>query len=124
MIFLGLMAIIFIAFPAFFVRLFIDDPIVIRSGVMCLRIIAYGYVFYALGMVMVQAFNGAGDTVTPLWINLFCFWALEIPLAYTLAHGAGLGPNGVFWAIACSESTMAVLAILLFRRGTWKLREV
>jgi Na+-driven multidrug efflux pump len=71
-------------------------------------------------MVVAQAFNGAGDTLTPTRLNFFCFWCLQIPLAWTLAHPAGLGPDGVFWAVCASESVLAVAAILLFRRGSWK----
>ena len=94
MIFMGLVAIIFILFPGFFIRIFIDDPNIIASGAVCLRIIAYGYVFYAMGMVMVQALNGAGDTGTPTLINFFCFWMLEIPLAYFMALRWGVGFAG------------------------------
>jgi len=72
----------------------------------------------------VQAFNGAGDTWTPTWINLFCFWLWEIPLAYVLAIRLGLGPRGVFAAIAIAFSTLAVVSALLFRRGTWKRKRV
>ena len=124
MIFLGLVAIAFIAFPGFFVRFFISDPLVIRSGIICLRIISYGYVSYALGMVMIQAFNGAGDTGTPTMINLLCFWFIEIPLAYVLSILLGFGEKGVSVAIIIAESMMAIIAFLLFRKGTWKLRKV
>ena len=124
MVFMGFMAIVFIVFPGFFIRIFIDDPDIIASGAICLRIIAYGYVFYAMGMVMVQALNGAGDTGTPTLINFFCFWMLEIPLAYFMAMRWGVGENGVYWAIIIAESIMTLIAALTFRRGKWKLRKV
>ncbi len=124
MIFMGLVAIIFILVPGFFIRIFIDDPNIIASGAVCLRIIAYGYVFYAMGMVMVQALNGAGDTGTPTLINFFCFWMLEIPLAYFMALRWGVGENGVYWAIIIAESAMTLIAAVAFTRGKWKLRKV
>ena len=122
MIFLGIIALVLITFPSFFIELFIKDLDVIKSGADCLRIISYGYVLYALGMVMVQALNGAGDTGTPTVINLFCFWLLEIPLAYILAIVLGLGEKGVYMAILTAESVMAITAMLMFIRGKWKLR--
>jgi putative MATE family efflux protein len=124
MVFMGLMAIVFIIVPGFFIRIFIDDPDIIASGTICLRIIAYGYVFYAMGMVMVQALNGAGDTGTPTLINFFCFWMLEIPLAYFLALRWGVAENGVYYAIIIAESIMTLVAALTFMRGKWKLRKV
>src|SRR5690606_40725403 len=89
-----------------------------------LRIITLGYFFYAYGMVLAQAFNGAGDTMTPTWMNIICFWLLEIPLAWFLAMTLGWGANGVFASIAISESALAVLSAVLFRRGRWKLVRV
>jgi putative MATE family efflux protein len=124
MAFLGSVGLVFIAFAEPLIGMFTSDPAVASVGVNCLRIVSYGYVFYALGMVVVQAFNGAGDTVTPTLINIFCFWLFQIPLAYLLAHPLGFGPNGVFVAIAVAESVMAVVATLLFRRGSWKEREI
>jgi len=124
MIFLGLVAIVFIAAPSFFIQLFISDPDVIKSGAICLRIISYGYVLYALAMVLIQAFNGAGDTGTPTLINLFCFWLFEIPLAYVLAIKLGFEEQGVYYSIIIAESIMAITALILFRRGKWKLRKV
>jgi putative MATE family efflux protein len=124
MVFMGLVALIFIMYPGFFIRIFIDDPDIIASGAVCLRIIAYGYVLYAMGMVMVQALNGAGDTGTPTLINLFCFWMLEIPLAYFMALQWGIAENGVYYAIIIAESIMTLVAALIFRRGKWKLRKV
>jgi len=124
MIFLGLIAVIFIAWPGLFIQLFIDDRAVIDAGALCLRIISYGYVLYGLGMVLVQAFNGAGDTATPTKINLVCFWMIEIPIAYLLAITAGIGEKGVYLAIIIAESIMTLTALFLFRRGKWKTREV
>lgn len=124
MAFMGTIAVFLILFPATFVRLFIDDPAVVIQGVYCLRIVSYGYLFYAIGMVMVQAFNGAGDTVTPTIINFFCFWVTEIPLALLLAKPLGMNANGVYYAIVVAETLMAVVGILIFRRGRWKTREV
>lgn len=124
MIFMGLVAVVFILVPGFFIRIFIDDPEIIAHGAVCLRIIAYGYVLYAMGMVMVQALNGAGDTGTPTLINFFCFWMVEIPLAFFMALRWGLDENGVYWAIIIAESIMTLVAALAFTRGKWKQRKV
>lgn len=124
MIFLGIVTVIFIAFAEPLIKLFTSDPEVIPYGVACLRYISYGYVFYAFGMVVVQAFNGAGDTATPTVINLFCYWLLQIPLAYGLAMNTGLGAYGVFMAITISESLLAVVGIVMFRRGRWKEQKI
>ena len=106
------------------VQFFTNDTVVINYGSDALRIIGYGFLFYGFGMVMETAFNGAGDTWTPTWINLFIFWIFEIPLAYLLAYHFGLGPHGVFWAITVAFSLLAIVAALLFRRGKWKLKTV
>ncbi len=124
MIFLGSVGLAFVMFAEPLVRVFTRDPEVVPFGVACLRFISYGFLFYACGMVVTQAFNGAGDTFTPTIINLFCFWLWEIPLAYVLAKPVGLGPRGVFVAIAIAFSTLAVVSILLFRRGRWKEKKV
>jgi putative MATE family efflux protein len=124
MLFLGGVAIVFITFAERLIGIFAIDPQVLQYGTSCLRFVSYGYVFYAYGMVMVQAFNGAGDTVTPTLINLFCYWLWQIPIAYTLSRVLGFGPNGVFAAIAISESTLAVVSILVFRRGKWKSQRI
>ena len=123
-IFLGLVAVVMIAIPATLVRIFTDDPEVVAVGAQCLRIISYGYVFYAWGLVMIQAFNGSGDTLTPTWINFVSFWLIEIPLAWTLAVSLGLGPPGVFWSVAVAESVMSLISVLMFRKGKWKTRVV
>jgi putative MATE family efflux protein len=123
-VFLVTVAALFIGFAEPLVRLFSPDPAVIGAGVSCLRYVSYGYGFYAYGMVMVQAFNGAGDTMTPTAINLFCYWVLQIPLAFELATATGLEETGVFLAITIAESLIAVIGVLVFRRGRWKQRVV
>jgi Na+-driven multidrug efflux pump len=89
-----------------------------------LRIVSIGFLFYALGMVLVQGFNGSGDTFTPTKINLICFWLLEIPLAYLLAITLEMGLAGASIAIVTAESLLAVIAFILFKRGKWKLKKV
>lgn len=106
------------------VALFSKDPEVIRYGASCLRILGIGYPMYAVGMIIVQAMNGAGDTWTPSLLNFICFWLVEIPLAYGLATGAGFGPNGVFWSIVVSESLLTALGVIVFRRGRWRAQRV
>ncbi|MBM3879170.1 MAG: hypothetical protein FJ387_05555 [Verrucomicrobia bacterium] len=100
------------------------DAQVLPHGVHCLRIVSLGFLFYAYGMVLSQAFNGAGDVWTPTFINLFCFWVWELPVAWGLAHGLGWGPRGVFVAIATASSTYAVVGAILFKRGRWKLKRI
>ena len=121
---LGAFGMIFIIFAEAVINIFTTDPEVVRYGRDCLRIIGYGYAFYGLGMVMESSFNGAGDTVTPTYLNLFIFWMFEIPLAYLLAYRFGMGPEGVFWAITIAFSLLAVVAALLFKRGKWKQQVV
>jgi Na+-driven multidrug efflux pump len=122
--FLGLVTVAFIAFAERLIGIFTTDPAVVPYGVSALRFISYGYIFYAYGMVMVQSFNGAGDTNTPTVINLCCYWLFQIPLAFSLAVPLGFGAKGVFAAITISESALAVVAVLIFRRGKWKTQEV
>ena len=124
MIFLGAVGLAFVLAAPVLIRLFTSDPAVVPYGVACLRFVSYGFLFYAYGMVLTQAFNGAGDTWTPTWLNLFCFWLWEIPLAYVLAKVVGLGPRGVFIAITIAFSTLALASAALFRRGRWKLKKV
>ena len=100
--------------------LFTNDPEVMRYGVNCIRIFGIGYPLYAVGMIMTQSLNGAGDTATPSTLNLLCFWLVQIPLAWWLAEPLSLGPDGVFVAIVVAESLLSVLAVIMFRRGRWK----
>jgi putative MATE family efflux protein len=120
----GLVGLVLLVLSSHIVQFFIDDPTVLMYGSNALRIIGYGFVFYGFGMVVETAFNGAGDTWTPTYINLIIFWLFEIPLAYVLAYHYGMGPYGVFWAITIAFSVLAVVAGLLFRRGKWKLKIV
>lgn len=124
MILLGLFGLVMILYPERFINFFIQDIAVVESGITGLRIISYGFVAYGLGMVLVNSFNGAGDTVTPTRINIIAFWITEIPLAYLLAIHSGLGEKGVFISIVVAESIMTIIAFFLFRRGKWKLTEV
>ncbi len=124
MVFLIGVAAVFISWPEPLIGVFTSDPAVRALGATCLRVVSYGYAFYAWGMVMVQAFNGAGDTTTPTWINLGCYWLFQIPLAAVLANVLELGPLGVFLAITIAESVLAVVGVLVFRRGAWKERVV
>jgi putative MATE family efflux protein len=122
--FLSAIGLLFFLAAPLILRAFTSDPEVTGYGVRCLRIVALGFPFYAYGMVLTQSFNGAGDTWTPTWLNLGCFWLFEIPLAWALAETAGLGPSGVFWAITAAFSLLAAASVLLFRRGAWKARVV
>jgi len=124
MVFLCGVAVIFIAFAGPLIRFFTEEQSVIPFGVDCLRMVSYGYGFYAYGMVLVQAFNGAGDTNTPTVINVFCYWLFQLPLAYVLAMSFGLGAQGVFLAITFAESVLAVISIFFFRLGRWKERQI
>jgi MATE family, multidrug efflux pump len=124
MILLGTIGLILVIFPGYFIRMFITDEIVITSGILGLRIISTGFIAYGLGMVLVNSFNGAGDTSTPLKINILAFWMVEIPLAYLLAIKLGMEERGVFIAIVIAESLMTLVAWLVFRKGKWKLKEV
>jgi putative MATE family efflux protein len=124
MLFLGAVGVIFLLAASPIVALFTDDPQVRPYAIGCLRIVSLGFVFYAAGMVLTQSFNGAGDTWTPTIINLFVFWLWEIPLAWWLSVGIGLGPRGVFIALTLAYSTLAVVSAVIFRRGKWKEKRI
>jgi putative MATE family efflux protein len=122
--FLGSVGLLFLFGARLITGLFTADPAVQPIAMACLRTVSLGFLFYAYGMVLTQAFNGAGDTWTPTWINLCVFWAWEIPLAWWLARHAGLGARGVFVAMTIAYSSLAVVSAVLFRRGGWKERRV
>ena len=119
-IFMTVAGVFIVSLAPSIVGLFTNEPEVMSYGTTCLRILGIGFPMYAIGMIITQALNGAGDTVTPTIINLICFWMLQIPLSYWLAANAGLGPNGVFLAMVISESLLTVLSVIVFRRGNWK----
>ena len=121
---LSAVGLLFIALAGPLVGLFTHDAMALPTGAQGLRTMSFGFAFYALGFVLTQAFNGAGDTWTPTLINLACFWIWEIPLAYALARPWGMGPQGVFIAITVGYSTLALVSVVLFRRGRWKVRHI
>ena len=121
---LGAVGALFVVFAPQIVAIFTADAAVAPNAVDCLRIVSAGFVFFAYGLVFTQSFNGAGDTWTPTWINLGCFWAWQIPLAWLLAIKMGMGPRGVYIAMTVAFSTLAVVSGIIFRRGWWKARTV
>lgn len=123
-IFQTMIGIVFVILAAPIASIFTSEPRVLAYSTDALRIISYGFLFYAVGMVLETAFNGAGDTWTPTYLNLFVFWLFEIPLAYLLAYYFKMEAHGVFWAITFAFSMLAVVSAILFKRGKWKLMEV
>jgi putative MATE family efflux protein len=123
-IFMAFVSVLFVTSAEFFVGLLNSDPAVVRFAVMALRIVSLGYIFYGVGMVMINAFNGAGDSKTPTWINLFWFWAFQIPFAWLLADILKMGPNGVFTAIVVTETCITITSVIIFKRGKWKLIKI
>jgi putative MATE family efflux protein len=124
MIFLAVVSVSYWLLAPQLIGLFSQDQEVMQAGVVSMRIISLGYIFFAYGMVVGQAYNGAGDTFTPTLLNFVCFWLIEIPLAYLLATQMGLGHEGVYWSVAFSESLLAVLFIYFFQKGDWKKVEI
>jgi putative MATE family efflux protein len=124
MFFLGAVGILFILFAEPVVRRFTHDSAVVPLAASCLRIVSCGNIGYAYGMVMLQAFNGAGDTITPTIVNFFGFWLLEIPLAYWLAIHMRMESKGAFWAIVVAEAAIAGASAILFKRGRWKRQKI
>jgi putative MATE family efflux protein len=122
--FMALVSLIYLIFSKQLIMLFTVEPEVVKYGSICLQVIAAGYVFYAYGMVVIQSFNGAGDTKTPTYINFICFWLVQLPFAYMAAIYFDGGPQGVFWAITLAEVLIAVIGIIWFKRGKWKTVKV
>jgi putative MATE family efflux protein len=122
--FMGLVSVIYLLFAPEIIKMFNTAEAVVRYGSLCLRIIAAGYIFYGYGMVIIQSFNGAGDTRTPTYINFVCFWLFQLPFAYLAAITFKGGPVGVFAAITFAEVMIAIVGMVLFKRGKWKLIKV
>jgi putative MATE family efflux protein len=123
-IFMAFVSVLFVVGAEFFVGLISRDPAVTKTAVTALRIVSLGYIFYGVGMVMINAFNGAGDSRTPTWINLFWFWVFQIPFALLLSKVLNMGTTGVFIAIVTTETCITITSVILFKRGKWKLVKV
>lgn len=119
-IFMAAVTLLFLLAGPWFVSFFTDDEQIREVAVRAVRIISLGYVFYGVGMVMINTFNGAGDTWTPTLVNIFGFWLFQIPFAYLLAQYFKMGPDGVFIAIPVAETAIAIAGFILFKRGGWK----
>ncbi|MBU2097283.1 MAG: MATE family efflux transporter [Gammaproteobacteria bacterium] len=117
-------ALILIFFPVWVMSFFSTDADVILNGTQSLRILSYGFVFLAIGTVVTQAYNGAGDTMTPTWISFFAFWVLQIPLAWTLTNSLAWGPEGVYWSVFIADMSLSLIGVYLFKKGSWKTRSV
>lgn len=122
--FMIMVSLLYLIFAKNIIGWFSDVPEVVKYGAMSLQIVAVGYVLYAYGMTITNAFNGAGDTKTPTIINFFCFWIFQLPFAYIAALSLDWGPKGVFWGIMLAESLIALVAIYWFKKGKWKLVKV
>ena len=122
--YMGALAAVCLLFTNQICGFFTDDPAVRATAVTCLRCISVGNICYAWGMVLVQAFNGAGDTRTPLMINIFCYWCFQIPLAWTLSVPLHAGPIGIFIAVPATETLATISSFILFRQGKWKLKVI
>jgi putative MATE family efflux protein len=122
--FFAVVAIVFFVFGENLMLIFTQDKLAVAEGTKCLHILSIGYVFFAYGMIVSQAFNGAGDTKTPTYINLFVFWVLQIPLAYFMAKYLKLGTAGVYIAIGVAETVLALVSVMVFKRGKWKMVKV
>ena len=118
------MSALFLVCAEFLVGIITTEPAVVKVAVLALRIVSLGYIFYGVGMVMMNAFNGAGDSRTPTWVNLFWFWVFQIPIAYLVAVVLHWGPKGVFISIVVTETCITITSMILFRKGKWKVVKV
>ncbi|MEO8583558.1 MAG: MATE family efflux transporter [Flavitalea sp.] len=119
-VYMGFVTLVTYLGAPYFVAFFSNDPQVQEIAKLAVHITAAGYVFYGIGMVLINSFNGAGDTWTPTWVNLFCYWLIQVPLSYTLSKYLNLGATGVFVSIPAAEIAVAISGIILYRRGKWK----
>lgn len=119
-VFMSIVTLLFVAFSDRIIGFYTSDPVILGYGSQALQIIGLGYIFYGIGMVMIQALNGAGDTKTPTYINILCFWMVQVPLAWLLAVQLDFGPLGAFIAIPSAETLLALLAFYYFKKGKWK----
>ncbi len=124
MLYLATVSIAFIFFPAPLVAIFTNEPQIVVTSVACLTIFGIAFVSWGWGAILMQAFNGAGDTLTPTIINFFAFWAFQIPLAWLLAIHYSLGPRGAFWAVPAADVVLTVASLIMFRRGKWKQQRI
>jgi putative MATE family efflux protein len=122
MVFLFAVMLVFLALGPRLVAIFTDDALVLAEGALCLRVVSYGFVFYALGMVLTQSFNGSGDTWTPTGINFFCYWMVQLPAVHFLSPL--LGTEGIYLCIAGAETLLTVVSAIVFKLGYWKKRHV
>jgi putative MATE family efflux protein len=123
-IFMSFVTLLFVGVPEYIIRFFSSEEAVVLFGAKALRIIGTGYVFYGIGMVMIQSLNGAGDTKTPTWINFICFWVIQIPIAYYLAYHTSFKTTGAICAIPMAETLIAASAFFYFKKGRWKKMEI
>lgn len=123
-IFMGTVSVLYLLFAPQIIEIFNDTPDVVKYGSLCLRIMTAPFIFYGFGMIVINAFNGAGDTKTPTYINFVCYWLLQLPFAYFAAITFNCGPSGVFWAVALGEVLMTIIAIIWFKKGHWKTVKV
>ena len=123
-VYLGALSVVFLVFPEHILSIFSASSEVLASGALCLRYISSCYVFYAYGMMMLQAFNGAGDTATPTRVNLLSYWVVQMPLAWLMGHSLGWGPPGMYGAVALAELAMCAISVAYFRQGRWKRAEI